>query len=241
MDRSKLPRAPKDSDRVTIVGQTGTGKTVAGVASLAPRSYDTKPWLVLNYKRDELLEQLPYTAEIGTTDQIPKHPGLYLVRPECEAGSVDGLLNRAHRRAVMGGGGCGFYIDEGYEVGQHSLAFKRVLTQGRSLELPTITLSQRPVWMLKNVFSEMTFLQVFPLLDYDDRKLITKWLPQETINGTPIDVNYPERLGEYESLYFDAGRRSAVVLGPMPFGEQVLNMFDRRVPKPPAKKRKFGK
>lgn len=240
MDANKLPRPPSDSDRLVIVGQTGSGKTVSGVASLAGRSYDRMPWIVANYKRDEYIERIPFTDEIGAHEKLPTQPGLYMVRPDIEPGSMDRFFDLAWTKADRGGGGTGFYIDEGYELGQHSLSLKRIQTQGRSLRIPTIILSQRPVWMSKFVMSEATRIQVFPLMALEDRKTICAWLPDETMSGTPINVYYPERLGEYESLYFDAGKRRAVVLGPVPFGEEILNIFEARIPKPPKRKVRFG-
>lgn len=220
-----LPRKPDDSSRHVIVGQTGTGKTAAGVYALALRSYDRMPWIIANYKNDEYLNAIG-ADEISPADSIPSAPGIYMVRPECEPGSLDRLLIKAHAR-----GGVGFYIDEGYEVGQHSAALRRVLTQGRSLRIPVIILSQRPVWMSKYVFSEMTFLQAFPLLATEDRKRVVEWMPEKTVAGTRIDINYPETLEDYQSLYFDAGTRRLVKLGAVPYGAEVLDIFDRRRPK----------
>lgn len=217
------PRAPDDSHRVAIVGQNGTGKTVAGVYQLAIRSYDVMPWVIVNYKNDEYLNQIG-AEEIAFNGPLPRAPGLFMVRPPPFDGSIDPLLMRAHAQ-----GNIGLYIDEGYCVGQHSQPFRLVLTQGRSLRVPVITLSQRPVWMSKFVFSEANFFQVFHLNARDDRKTITEYLP--------TDINYTERLADYNSLYFDAGKRRLVTMGPVPFGEDVLNIFDMRRPK---RTRKLG-
>jgi len=223
-NESKKPRRPDDSHRVAIIGQNGTGKTVAGVFQLSQRSYNRMPWLVVNYKGDEYLDSIPGIEEISHEGAIPEHPGLYMVRPPPFDGTLDGLLMRAWKR-----GNVGIYLDEGYCVGQHSQAFRLVLTQGRSLRVPVIALSQRPVWLSKFVMSEANFFQVFHLNAKDDRKTVAEYLP--------VDVNYTETLEDYHSLYFDAGKRALVTLGPVPFGQDVLNIFDMRRPR---RTRKLG-
>lgn len=202
------------------MGQNGTGKTVAGVYALAHRSYDRMPWIIANYKGDEYLDQIPGVREIGPREPIPSEAGLFMVRPEPEDGSMDDLFKRAYVR----GGGVGFYIDEGTMVGAHSKPWRAVLTQGRSLRIPVIALTQRPVWLSKYVFTEANFFQTFPLIDEDDRKHVKRW-----IKG--IGVNYDETLGEYESYYFDAGKRRLAKLSATPYGDEVLDVFDRRRPR----------
>ena len=46
-----------------------------------------------------------------------------------------------------------------------------------------------------------------------------------------VPVNYDETLEEYHSYYFDAGKRRLAKLGPAKYGDEVLDIFDRRRPK----------
>lgn len=213
-----LPRKPDDTHRLVIAGQNGTGKTAAGVYHLAWRSYDRMPWIVVNYKGDDYLEQIPGIRELGVNDAIPREAGLYMVRPEPRALSLDRLLMRAHERRNVG-----FYIDEGLNVGEHSQAFRTVLTQGRSLKIPVIFLTQRPVYLGKFPLTETNFFQVFYLQAVSDRKAISEYLP--------VSVNYTESLEEYESYYFDAGKRRLAKLKAFPYGDEVLDIFDVRRPR----------
>lgn len=218
------PRTPDDSHRVAIIGKTGTGKTAAGIFHLAWRSFDRMPWLAINYKGDAYLSEAVAAArgeELGTHEKIPDYPGLYHVRPIPEDGSIDALLLRAWAR-----GNVGFYIDECYDVGQHSKPLRRVLTQGRALRVPVILCSQRPVWVSKFAITEADFFQVFNLIDVDDRKPICR--------RTGLDINYPEMLPDYCSFYADLSKtqRRLAMLGPVPYGPPVLDIFDKRRPPP---------
>lgn len=223
---SNKPRRPGDSDRYMILGQNGTGKTVLGVNALAYRSYNRMPWIIANYKADEHLDSLPGVREIGPNERLPTSPGLYMVRPEPEPGSLDNLLQQAYMRGANNGGraNVGFYIDEGTEIGQHSLPFRRVLTQGRSMRIPVICLSQRPVWLSKYAFTEAKYFSLFPLNDTNDRRHVAGW-----IKG--LGVNYDETLAEYESYYFDCGKRRLAKMGPALHPDELLDVFDRRRPR----------
>lgn len=213
-------RAPDDTHRHVILGQNGTGKSVAGVAALSVRSYDIMPWIIVNYKRDQYIEQIPGVREIDPNGPIPNEPGLFMVRPEPQDYSLDPMLLKAYKR----GGHVGFYFDETLDIGMRSQAFKRILSQGRAMHIPAIALSQRPVWLSKHMFTEANFFQIFPLIDVADRKHITGW-----VKG--LDINYEESLEDYQSFYFDAGRRRLVKLDAFPYGDEVLDIFDRRRPR----------
>lgn len=225
MQSPPLPRAPDDTHRLVILGQNGTGKSVAGVAHLATRSYDVMPWVIVNYKRDQYIEQIPGVREIDPYGPIPSEAGLFMVRPEPQDYSMDKMFTRAYMRGADNGrANVGFYIDETLDIGMRSQAFKRILSQGRAMHLPAIALSQRPVWLSKHMFTEANFFQMFPLIDAADRKHLTGW-----VKG--LDVNYDESLLDYQSFYFDAGRRRLVKLDAFPFGDDVLDIFDRRRPR----------
>ena len=72
-------RLPDDSKRLYIIGRTGSGKTVAGVWHLSHRSWRKMPWVIVDYKGDELIARLPAT-EIRNW-KVPSEPGLYILRP----------------------------------------------------------------------------------------------------------------------------------------------------------------
>lgn len=205
-------RLPNDSHRTTIVGKTGSGKTVAGVWHLSKRAYDKMPWIVLDYKRDKLIARLPAT-EISVTDKVPDKPGIYILRPHItDDDEVEAFLWKMWQR-----GNVGLYVDEGYMLpyGGKSEALSAILTQGRSLKIPTIILSQRPVWLSRFVISEADFLQVFWLSDIRDRKTLTGVMPPQVL----------ERVGKYHSNYYDVGDDKLVTLSPVPNEDIIVASF----------------
>lgn len=211
---SEPPRMPNDEQRHLIVGRTGSGKTQKGMWALSHRSYDRMPWLIYDYKGDALIRDVdPIEIEPG---KIPTKPGLYVTRPN--PGADDELVERSLWKA-RGQGDIGLYIDEGYMVGRDNLGLMAVLTQGRSLRVPVIMLSQRPVWLSRFAFSEADFFSVFHLNDKRDRQTITTFMRDVTPNYS---------LPEYHSLYYDVGRDDLRLFKPVPAREQIIETFLQR-------------
>lgn len=205
-------RLPDDSHRLTIMGRTGSGKTVAGIWHLSKRNYRRMPWIIFDWKRDGLIAKLPAT-EIKAPYNLPTKPGLYIVRPDPHQDEeMEALLWRIRWATNIG-----IYVDEGYMLpdGGKSEAFRAILTQGRSLNIPTIVLSQRPVWLSRFVLSEANFLQVFWMNDIRDRKTLTAIMPDKVLS----------RLPEYHSFYYDVGGDELVTLAPVPKESEILAGF----------------
>lgn len=216
-------RLPSDKERTVIVGRTGSGKTVAGIWHLSKRDYLNSPWVLFDYKGDELIEQLPITEIPMNKLKPPENAGLYVVRPLAE---VDDAAVENFLWAIKNRGNTGIYIDEGYMLpgGGRSMAYRAIQTQGRSLKIPTITLSQRPVWMDRFVFSEADFYQVFHLNDKRDRKTIGSFMPDEASNA---------QLPEFWSHYYDVKKNNLFALKPVPHGDALVSTFIP--PEPPRR------
>ena len=209
-------RLPGSQDRISIIGRTGSGKTHFASWVLAQSSWPTRPWVIIDYKRDELLAQLP-AHEIGLEDKrLPRQPGLYIVHPiRSQDDAVERLLNKIWAKERMG-----LYVDEGHMLPDRG-GLEAVLTQGRSKHIPAIVLSQRPVWLNRYVLSEADFYAVFHLNHKKDRVTVGEFMPEAA----------QQQLPEHHSWYYDVGHNRLWHLRPVPDRDHILGIFDRRNPR----------
>jgi hypothetical protein len=205
---------PTASDRIGVIGQTGCGKTQCGAWHLSNASIETRPWVILDYKREELLNSIPYAREIGF-NEIPKHPGVHILhaRPEVDNDAMENFLWKIHAR-----GNTGLFVDEAYVMPDKG-AYQTVLTQGRSLKIPMINLTQQASWIPRHVFSESQFFNVFFLADDRDRKRVKEF--------TRLDLE--QEIPEYHSWYYDVKRRQKFLLRPVPDADSILEVLGARL------------
>lgn len=210
-------RLPTNRQRFVGMGRTGSGKTVQGAWMLSEAPFDKQPYVIVDYKGDDLLRSLPRVQEIGL-NEIPKYPGVYYVHPKpSDEDEVEAWLWRVWERERIG-----LYFDEAYSVPnpKGGGAFQAILTQGRSKNIPAIILTQRPSWISRFVFSEADFYAVFHLNDKRDRATIQQFMPEGTLK---------ERLPDYHSYYYDVGRDQLTVLRPVPNDDNIRDRFDTRL------------
>jgi len=208
-------RLPDPSHRVTIVGMTGSGKTVYGAWLLSHAPFDQMPYVMVDYKRDELLNSIDRVPEIGL-NEVPKHPGLYRVHPHPD----DADATDAWFRKVWERGSVGIYIDEGYMAPTKGKGFEGILTQGRSLHIPAITLTQRPSWVSRFVFSEADFHSLFFLNDDRDNATAGAFLPRGAAK---------REMPEYWSQWYDVKRRALFTMQPAPHPDEIRERISSRL------------
>lgn len=213
-------RWPDDSERLAIIGRTGTGKTVAGAHQLSMRSFDLMPWVIIDTKRDRLINSIEGLQECSFR-KVPTDPGLYILRGgPSDADAIDDFLLQVWEQENVG-----IYVDEGYNIPQRE-NWELLLTQGRSKRIPMIILTQRPKWMSKFTWSEADFFQWFWLNHIDDRKTIRGYLPE-----TPDVIN--TRLPSFWSYWYDVKLDKIFTLKPSPTETAILATFKARLtPKP---------
>lgn len=214
MATNKVFRLPRDDQRAVIIGSTGGGKTQAGVWQLSERSIDLMPWYIIDFKRDKLINKIPFRQETTLSAPITDLPGVYIVHPlPDEDEAVENFLWNIwnHENA-------GIFIDEAYML-KKSAAFRALLTQGRSKNIPLITLTQRPVWVTQFVFSEANYMQIFWMQHPQDRKTVQPYL----------EFNLENRLPPYHSVWYDIGADATFVLKPVPTEGQILERFRSRL------------
>lgn len=219
--KSERIELPGSGDRTVIVGQTGSGKTYFGVWLLSHMDYDRRPWIVIDYKREGLFQQLgkhSFRSRLDPGSGPPHKPGLHLIQPlETDDSEIDEFLWRVWQR-----GNCGLYIDEAMMMpaGRGS-AMRAILTQGRSLKIPVIALSQRPVEIDRYFFSEAQFFAEFFLMDREDRITLKRYTPFQ-----PDDV--PD---EFHCYWYDSKRRKVSYLSPVPDATTFLGRLRERAPR----------
>jgi hypothetical protein len=207
-------RLPDESKRVTVVGRTGTGKTHFGVFLLSLASYTQRPFIIFDYKGDELIGDIPYMQEIDYRKPPPKAPGLYVVRPHIlHTEEVENFLWKIWERENTG-----MFFDEAYMVPSKA-ALNAIYTQGRAKKLPAITLSQRPVSVTRFAFTEADFFAVFHLNDKNDRKRIEEY--------SSLDTSV--RLPNYHANWYDVGKDLTFHLSPAPDADTILDRFETRL------------
>lgn len=211
-------RFPNNKQRITIVGRTGSGKTVAANWHLCLRDLDKFPWIVIDYKTDELINSIGRAEQVDVGFIPPKKAtGLFIAHPipEVDDEAVNRWLTKLWERGKVG-----VYADEGYMLAKVP-AYNLLLTQGRSLRIPMITLAQRPVWISRFCFSEADFIQVFDLIDERDQKTVESFVP------TSLAYDLPD----YNSYYFEVARKRLTQFKPVPKEDVILETIDKKLRK----------
>jgi hypothetical protein len=212
-------RLPRSDDRSAVIGRTGSGKTQLAVWLLSTQDIDRRPWVVIDYKEDELINSIEKAVYIDF-DVIPEKPGIYILR--VLPGDKE-LLTDWFRR-VWEHEGIGIYVDEGYMIDQRDRWFNACLTQGRSKRIPMIILSQRPLWLSRFAFSEASYFFVFDITHAKDRAVVKEYVDED--QRYKVD----QRLPQYHSLYYDVGKAKMAKLGPVPDGDTILAIIDAKLP-----------
>lgn len=221
------PRLPNRSQRLTVIGRTGTGKTVAGMYHVSRRNLKKEKWVLLNFKGDELIDSIERAQHIDYDWRPPRRNwlsrifnrngddgGLFVLHPNPnDKKPLEEFLWR-----MWESGDVGIFADEGYML-TGSEAFEAILTQGRSLRIPVIACTQRPAWVSRFVFSEADFFQLFDLNDRRDWQTVESFMPR---------VDNVE-LQNYHSWYYDVARKQMFEFSPVPPPEEIRETIDAQL------------
>jgi DNA helicase HerA-like ATPase len=211
---------PATDDRTAVIGRTGSGKTQLALWLLSRMPIDRMPWVIVDYKGDELVNAIDRAIPISY-DVVPVQPGVYILR--VLPGEEEELSDWFRR--VWEVGGIGIYVDEGYMIGRNDKYFNACLTQGRSKHIPMIVLTQRPLWLSRFVFSEASYFFIFDITHSKDRGVVKEYVKDESRDK--VDV----RLRKYHSWYYDVGEASMIEVRPVPEGDVILADINARLPK----------
>lgn len=211
---------PNLDERTVVLGRTGSGKTQLGAYVLARSQFDKQPFVIVDFKRDKLLNSVDRIREIGL-NEIPTKPGVYILHPL--PGEEDEL--EAWMWDVWNAGNIGIFFDEGTLVPDKK-AFSALLRQGRSKNIPLITCSQRPVDLPRSVFTESEHIAVFPLQDRRDRQTVGFFTPDGMLD---------KRQNKYHSFWYDIGQHENddptpwFEVAPVPDAETIRELIQSRL------------
>lgn len=231
---------PGIEDRTIVIGRTGSGKTQFSCDLLSTRNWDQMPWIVIDYKREKLIAEIgkalgpKWFHDMRSTDPVPKRPGIYAVRAmPHEDADVEALMFRIWER-----GRVGFYVDEGFMLPQalpRYKGFNAILTQGRSLEIPTIALYQRASWMNMNAKAQADFFAVFALNSKTDAQTIMDYIKPAVVSGRVITPT--DGLPKYNCLWYEVSEDRSTVLRPARSKPEIIQAFRDRIAVPERRNR----
>lgn len=208
-------RLPGATDRTTIIGATGTGKTTCGLWHLAQQRLELRPWVAIDFKRELLFDDVGFPPiqqiDFGT---VPKHPGLYLLSPK--PGEEDEL--NAWLWKIWAKENIGLYIDEAALMPKGP-AMQAILQQGRSKRLPVIACMQRPVGVVRQFFSEASFFCLYRLQDVRDYDVIRGFIRGDALRDLP----------PHHWFWYDVPRNCLLTMGPVP-EDTIVPELKARVP-----------
>jgi hypothetical protein len=215
---------PNETQRAVIIGKTGSGKTQAAAWMLSQKTFDRRPFFIIDFKLDDLLNDIPSLQHIKLGEKLPKKPGLYAVHPTPgEEDAVEEFLWSIWRK-----GNAGLFIDETYLINKNSPAFRALLTQGRSKRIPMLMCTQRPVDVSRFCFSESEYVYLMGLNDQRDYKTVREFVPERVANTSKrFDVSVP--LPPFHGYYFDGTKTHGYVMKPVPPREKILDIFHEKL------------
>jgi energy-coupling factor transporter ATP-binding protein EcfA2 len=216
-------REHKQGEHVSLVGQTGSGKTVLGLELCkligAHKGSDGRPARVVvlaTKPRDQTVTALGWPV-------VKEWPPAYgqehcVVWPRGGAPSTAAQRQRAVFRPLLDTiyheGGQTLYIDEAayFErpipsgLGLHG-TMEQYWTSARALKLTLVAGTQRPRNVSRSMWSEPSWVFIFPPDDLDDLKRVAE------LSGRKADVlEFSERLGGFEFLVIRRQRGGARAL-----------------------------
>jgi DNA helicase HerA-like ATPase len=214
-------RFPRPDEHLAILGCTGSGKTTLAGHVLSKAPFDKMPYIAIDMKGDDLLSSIDRLKEIGTNERIPTAPGLYVIRPlPSDKEGVEDWL-----RKVWHAGNTGLYVDEAYLMPDKEW-LRNIMAQGRSLRIPVIAASQRPVDVPRSIFSEASHISVFRLNDRRDKKTVQEFTPPGMLD---------ERLPDFHSHWYNVKDQRSddpqpyFVLAPVPTADVIIDRINDRL------------
>lgn len=227
---------PGPTDRVTVNGMTGSGKSTFALWLFAESAdFDKRPWIILDFKGETIVQEALRQGIFKTwsiSDELPKDAGVYVVDHDASSGQaiVSTFLWKIYKR-----GKTGLFLDEATMVpelrgeGNSGGPFQSILSQGRTKGIPTYVLAQRPVHVNNMVFTENNYYSAFKLASKDDLKKVASFIPEESFGYERVWGKNAVRLPPFWSRWYDRQTDKSYILRPVPDANEILNILFERV------------
>ncbi len=211
---------PSTDQRLLVLGRTGSGKTQLASYVLAKSPFDRMPYIIVDQKRDKLLNSFDRIKPINY-DDLPDEPGLYKIQPlPGEDEKIEDWLWKVWQQEFTG-----LLFDEATLV-PNKASFPAILRQGRSKNIPLITLSQRPKDIPREVYTESEHIAVMSLQDERDRKTVGYFTPEGMLDKRPK---------RFHSYWYDVLQHDDndpvpwFEIEPVPSEAEIRSLIDRRL------------
>jgi hypothetical protein len=210
----------RQGEHVTLIGNTGCGKTTMALNILPIRKYfvafGTKP---VSESLDRMIKQLHMTriSEWPTKTQADKLPRRMLwppIRNRMERAKLRGILDRAFDAIFYREGSWCVYVDELPELSQTLKLNDWITTylrQGREIGISFVTAMQRPKFVPLDVYTNSTHLFFWQEKDWSNLERISAISSVDT----RIVAEVVTTLDKYEFLYINT-RTGDMVRGMTP-------------------------
>ena len=212
-----MVQLPNNSQRISIIGKTGSGKTHAGLWHLSIRDFKI-PWIIINSKNDEAFnidhaQYISYDYNFKSKDK-----GLFIIIPyPDEQTELNEFLLKLWAKERIG-----ILVDEAADIGDLP-AYERIMKQGRSKNIPVIQLTQRPVGVSRYVISESEFFQIFFINDERDIKTIQAF--------APIEKGKIPQQESHQSLYYNVLKNKIDLIAPLPPADIIYDRLNEKLRK----------
>jgi hypothetical protein len=220
-------RLPDLTQRVSVSGRTGSGKTRFSAHLLSKAAFHKQPFVIVDFKGEELFMLTDSIRELGMHEKLPSKPGVYIIRPGISAESKEALnawLENVWRKERIG-----LYFDEFAHVPYRGKlnAIEGILMQGRSKKIPLIACTQRPCHCTRFLFSEADYHCAFNLTLRADQERIEEYIGAKRL---------VKPFKPFHSGWFDIAQHNYWELLPCPSDDIILGRFEDRL----RPQRRFG-